>query len=318
VLVRRGYADSASKLQRTHDLRGHGAFNRQGLHATATRPKALQELTLRASVPRPGCFIARATPSAIPRGRVLFKLPFRQRKDSVAPPAEAALEAPSATSGATALGPADRAMHRYAEGEDAAFDEVFNALAPRINAFLRRLGCNATAAEDLAQETFLRMHRARGSFVSGKQVAPWAYAIARNCFVSQVRSSKVSRASVDVEKVELSSSPSGNVEEETMARQSAAIVARALAAMTPARREAFVLLRYEGMSVSNAAQIVGISEGALKVRAFHAYETLRRELARVGDEPAPHSDTNDNPAEAQTTPAVPPQVTGVPQKRRGR
>ncbi|HTU59175.1 MAG TPA: sigma factor-like helix-turn-helix DNA-binding protein, partial [Polyangiales bacterium] len=44
------------------------------------------------------------------------------------------------------------------------------------------------------------------------------------------------------------------------------------------RREAFVLLRYEGLSVEAAAQVLGISEGAVKLRAFHAYELLRAAL----------------------------------------
>jgi RNA polymerase sigma-70 factor (ECF subfamily) len=181
----------------------------------------------------------------------------------------------------------DRAMHRYAEGDEAAFGEVFASLAPRLRMFLRRLGCTLDVAEDLTQETFLRMHHARGSFARGKPVAPWAYAIARNCFISQSRSgkAKLARASVDAEQVELSAGASSSVEQESIARQSAEVVSRALAAMTPARREAFVLLRYEGMSVAAAAQIVGISEGALKIRAFHAYEILRSALAGMEGEP---------------------------------
>jgi RNA polymerase sigma-70 factor (ECF subfamily) len=181
----------------------------------------------------------------------------------------------------------DLAMHRYADGDEAAFGEVFGSLAPRLRMFLRRLGCTLDVADDLTQETFLRMHHARGSFARGKQVAPWAYAIARNCFISHARSSKakLARASVDAEHVELSAGAGSSVEQESMARQSAEVVSRALAAMTPARREAFVLLRYEGMSVAAAAQIVGISEGALKIRAFHAYEILRGALAGMEGEP---------------------------------
>jgi RNA polymerase sigma-70 factor (ECF subfamily) len=72
-----------------------------------------------------------------------------------------------------------------------------------------------------------------------------------------------------------------------MARESARVVAEALGAMTEARREAFILLRYEGLSVKEAAQIVGISEGALKIRAFHAYEALRAALAKMDNPPAP-------------------------------
>jgi RNA polymerase sigma-70 factor, ECF subfamily len=198
------------------------------------------------------------------------------------------------------LSAVDRAMHRYADGNESAFGEVFAALAPRLRLFLRRLGCSMDGAEDLMQETFLRMHNARGSFARGKHVAPWAYAIARNCFISHARSgkAKLSRASVDAEQVELTTGTSTDVEQESMARQAAAVVSRTLAEMTPARREAFVLLRYEGLSVAAAAQIVGISEGALKIRAFHAYETLRAALA--GMEKAPESSEAGNAVAAQT------------------
>lgn len=190
---------------------------------------------------------------------------------------------PEAASGARELERADLAMQRYADGDSAAFVEVFAELAPRLRMFLRRLGGAADVAEDLTQETFLRMHNARGSFARGKQVAPWAYAIARNCFISHARTAKnkAARTSIDADRIELPDSIGASVEDESMARQSAQVVSRVLASLTPARREAFVLLRYEGMSVAEAAQIVGISEGALKIRAFHAYEALRAALSEM-------------------------------------
>jgi RNA polymerase sigma-70 factor (ECF subfamily) len=190
---------------------------------------------------------------------------------------------PEDTSGVRDLQRADLAMQRYSDGESTAFVEVFAELAPRLRLFLRRLGAGPDIAEDLTQETFLRIHNARGSFARGKQVAPWAYAIARNCFISHARSgkTKAARSSVDVDRTELPDSLGSSVEDESMARQSAQRVSRVLESLTPARREAFVLLRYEGMSVAEAAQIVGISEGALKIRAFHAYEALRAALREM-------------------------------------
>src|SRR6188768_2650256 len=178
----------------------------------------------------------------------------------------------SVEAGAAELTALDRAMQRYADGEDAAFGDIFSGLAPRLRLFLQRMGGNPDLAEDLMQETFLRIHHCRGSFARGNRVTPWAYAIARNCFISHVRSAKtkLARASVDADQVGLPSAAS--VEEESIARQTAHVVTRVLASLTPARREAFILLRYEGLSVAAAAQIVGISEGALKIRAFHAYE----------------------------------------------
>ena len=180
----------------------------------------------------------------------------------------------------------DRAMSRYAEGHDGAFGEVFNALSPRLLAFLRRLCGSPELAHDLVQETFLRMHRARGSFAPGSAVVPWAYAIARNCFVSHARAlkSKAARNSLDIADHEVAAGLDCDAEEAAAARQSAELVELTLAQMSVTNREAFILIRFEGQSVAEAAQILGASEGAVKLRAFRAYELLRAVLksAEVG------------------------------------
>ncbi len=175
----------------------------------------------------------------------------------------------------------DHAMDRYARGDDAAFAELARGLAPKLRAFLRRLAGVAESADDLMQETFLCMHRARGSFSPGSPVLPWAYAIARNCFFNQMRAKKARflRYSLDVTEIDLGTAAELNAESAVAARQSAEIVTNTLAAMPFPNREAFVLLRYEGLSVATAAQIVGISDGALKLRAFRAYELLRAALS---------------------------------------
>jgi len=176
--------------------------------------------------------------------------------------------------------PMDRAMDRYAEGDDGAFEQLARGLTPRLLAFLLRLSGSRELAEDLTQETLLRIHRARGSFARGSAVVPWAFAIGRNCFISHARAKKtrLSRSALDVTTIEVAAGPDVNAEATLAARQSAAIVGRTLAAMPVTNREAFVLIRYEGMSVAAAAQLVGVSEGALKLRAFRAYEMLRAAL----------------------------------------
>src|SRR4051794_13163851 len=200
-------------------------------------------------------------------GGILFRRP---RSGSV----------PSETADTERLESVDLAMSRYADGQASAFAEVFSGLAPRLRAFLLRLTGSRELADDLLQETFLRIHHARGSFARGRRVVPWAYAIARNCYVSQARSAqtRMTRASGDILELELPAGPEANAEQNTQAKQSAAVVQRTLAQMTDARREAFILLRYEGLSFAAAAQIVGVSESALKVRAFHAYELIRGAL----------------------------------------
>lgn len=229
---------------------------------------------------------------------MFFILTFLSRPAQIGAAGSTAAPRPDADS--AALGSADLAMQRYADGDESAFPLVFSELGPRIRLFLQRMGCASDVAEDLLQETFLRVHHARGSFARGKHVAPWAYSIARNCFISHTRSAKtkMSRASVDADQLELPTAHGSTGEEESMARQSARVVSEVLASLTPARREAFILLRYEGMSVAAAAQIVGISEGALKIRAFHAYEALREALAKMESPLASRSERGNQPGEA--------------------
>ena len=81
----------------------------------------------------------------------------------------------------------DDAMTRYACGEDGAFGQVYDVLSPRLWGFLRRQVRDTCLAEDLLQQTFLHVHRARGRFTHGSEVAPWAFAIARRLVIDAAR-----------------------------------------------------------------------------------------------------------------------------------
>ena len=174
-------------------------------------------------------------------------------------------------------------MARYAEGDDAAFGEVFAAVGPRLLKFLRRLSGRDDVAHDLLQETLLRMHQARGAFRPGAAVLPWSYTIARNCFLDSARARR--RAPVPASALDRDAPPepsaAPDAESSVLAREAASAVERALAAMSETRREAFVLVRFEGMSIADAAEILGTTENAVKLRAFQAYEAIRAEMGRL-------------------------------------
>lgn len=176
----------------------------------------------------------------------------------------------------------DAAMGRYAEGDDAAFPILHAGLAPRLRLFLLRLSKSPPVADDLLQETFLRMHRARASFASGARALPWAYAIARSVYIDHVRARAVRKESLsdrdDQPGVDVASGVESDGEQLSIARQTAARVEAVLARLPVNQREAFVLVRYEGLSIADAARILGATEGAVKLRAFHAYEALRKAL----------------------------------------
>jgi RNA polymerase sigma-70 factor (ECF subfamily) len=170
-------------------------------------------------------------------------------------------------------------MARYARGEDAAFSDLYRALAPRLRMFLLRLCGRSQLADDMLQETFLRIHRARGSFSDDSSPLPWVYAIARNVCVDHARKG-VNRVSSDGVR---DSQPSLEAEPDRVAaaREELAQVRTTLAKLPPHHREAFVLLRFEEMSVAEAARVLGTSESNVKVRAFRAYEAFREALGRT-------------------------------------
>jgi len=71
-------------------------------------------------------------------------------------------------------------MNRYADGDASAFPILYDAIAPRIEGFVKRRTRDASRIDDIVQQTFERIHRARGTFIRGSDVLSWAFKIARN------------------------------------------------------------------------------------------------------------------------------------------
>jgi RNA polymerase sigma-70 factor (ECF subfamily) len=179
----------------------------------------------------------------------------------------------------------DGAMQRYARGDGAAFAEIHAGLHSRIRLFLIRLVRAPSIADELVQETFLRVHRSRGTFMPGAAVVPWVYAIARNAWLNYATSANLKAhhdaewaANLDARR--LVTGPEADSEQIVIARETARQVERVLGELPPQQREAFILLRYEGLSLQEAAQITGSTEAAVKLRAFRAYARLRDALGR--------------------------------------
>lgn len=169
---------------------------------------------------------------------------------------------------------ASRAMERHAEGDEAAFAEVYDALASRLLRYLGRLERDPATAEDLVQQTFIRMHKARASFRPGAHVEPWAFAIARRLFLDARKQKKRGVLSW------LLPEPSAEVDAEAilMARQLSDAARARLESLPPLQREAFLLIREDGLSMAEAAATLGVTVAAVKLRAQRAYDALRETM----------------------------------------
>jgi len=171
---------------------------------------------------------------------------------------------------------ADAAMTRYAQGDEAAFGEVYDAIAPRLYAFLLRQTRSEARAKDVLQQTLLKMHLARGSFIPGAAVLPWAFAIARRLWIDQTRRRRTEVA-LDAEPLE---DVAPQPDDAAHAREIGARIRAELDKLPDNQRIAFQLVKQEELTVAEAAEVLGTTESAVKLRAHRAYQALR---AALGD-----------------------------------
>jgi len=176
----------------------------------------------------------------------------------------------------------DAAMDRYAAGDDASFGAVYDGLAPRLYGYLVRQTRSRERAEDLLQQTMLQMHRHRGRFLAGAEVTPWAFAIARRLLIDGLRRGKREVLAEGDEPVGADAPALGDASDDVVqAQQTAALLRREIARLPEGQRVAFELIKQEGLSLAEAAEVLGTTVTAVKLRAHRAYEALRAALGDV-------------------------------------
>ena len=168
------------------------------------------------------------------------------------------------------------AMDRYASGDNAAFGELYDRLAPRLLGFLHRQTGDRARAEDLVQQTFLQMHCARETYVTGADVLPWAFAIARRLAIDSYRRGKRVVLDGDLDLAPLVSELAP--EEALRSKRAAERVQQTLESLPDGQRIAFELIKLDGLSVAQAAEALGTTVTAVKLRAHRTYEALRGAL----------------------------------------
>ncbi|PKO64711.1 MAG: RNA polymerase subunit sigma [Betaproteobacteria bacterium HGW-Betaproteobacteria-16] len=168
---------------------------------------------------------------------------------------------------------------RAQQGDEEAYRLALEQIAMRIRGFLRRfMQSMPDEIEDLVQETLLALHLQRGTFDPSLKVSAWVLAIARHKLVDlwrrRGRREGLHDALDDVDENLLAAEPV----EDGVQRD----LERLLQALPEAQRQAIVLTKLEGLSVSEASARTGISESAIKVQVHRGLKRLAQWVKDTG------------------------------------
>jgi len=170
-------------------------------------------------------------------------------------------------------------VERLRRGDEAAFDAVYDAFNLRLFTFLLRLTRRHHVAEDLLEETWLRLVKHGHRLRPDTRLGPWLFTVARNLHVSYVRarmiedSTAVGLMTLWPFSVERSSPFEATAVSELELR-----IERALASLPPASREVLLLVGVAGLDHSDAADVCGITPEALRQRLHRARAMLARAI----------------------------------------
>jgi RNA polymerase sigma-70 factor (ECF subfamily) len=178
-------------------------------------------------------------------------------------------------------------MLRVRAGDEQAFAYLVQKYRRPMLSFMYRMARNQAAAEDLAQEVFLRVYRSRETYTANAKFTTWLYRIATNLAVNHARDTRHERPEVsmnlDEPDAETGLMPdladgTPNVEENILRRERLAAIRSHVQALPERQRMAVVMHKYQGMDYRQIAEVLHLSESATKSLLFRAYESLREKL----------------------------------------
>ncbi|HTM89149.1 MAG TPA: sigma-70 family RNA polymerase sigma factor [Terriglobales bacterium] len=178
-------------------------------------------------------------------------------------------------------------MLRVRAGDEPAFAFLVQKYRRPMMSFMYRMVRNQAAAEDLAQEVFLRVYRSRETYTANAKFTTWLYRIATNLAVNHARDTRHERPEVstsldeaDAETGLMPDVPDGtpNVEENILRGERLAAIRGHVQALPERQRMAVIMHKYQGMDYRQIAEVLHLSESATKSLLFRAYESLREKL----------------------------------------
>lgn len=178
-------------------------------------------------------------------------------------------------------------MLRVKAGDQSAFDYLVQKYRRPLVSFMYRMARNTAAAEDLAQEVFLRVYRSRQTYEASAKFTTWLYRIATNLAVNHARDTRHERPEVTVSLDEPDEETGTTLDvadgtvtaEEALVRRERMLAIRSKVEALPERQKLAVIMhKYQQMDYKQIADVLKLSESATKSLLFRAYETLREQL----------------------------------------
>jgi RNA polymerase sigma-70 factor (ECF subfamily) len=180
----------------------------------------------------------------------------------------------------------NRWMERYQQADPEAPGALIVAVSPALLRFFRSQAANREQADDLLQETWMRIHRIRHTYRLGEPVLPWIYAIARRVRIDGYRRTR--RITVHESAMDVLPEPPPQIEPRNPLPEFEALIA----ALPEGQREVVTMLKVGGLSLEEVARATSSTVGAVKQKAHRAYERLRK-LLQISSEGAPLEEANE-------------------------
>jgi RNA polymerase sigma-70 factor (ECF subfamily) len=173
-------------------------------------------------------------------------------------------------------------MAAYQAGNEAAFTELFDRYSGSVYGFLvRRLG-DRSLAEDLYQEAFLRVHRARATYDSRRPFRAWLFGIVHNLLTDTHRNRGRLPQTVAADDVLERRGDDRSPERVVALRQETETLHRAIEGLPSDEATVLLLARVEGLSYDDIAAILGRTPAATKQLAYRALKRVRAEMTSRG------------------------------------
>jgi RNA polymerase sigma-70 factor (ECF subfamily) len=183
-------------------------------------------------------------------------------------------------------------LERIRNGDDSGFEVLVKKHTSQIVGLAWRLVGNREEAEDLAQEAFLRLHRSLPTFRGDSRIGTWLYRTTTRLAIDHLRRERIKRKlfffrqdNDAPDPVELASDSRRDQRRELLAQEAMQTLRKGLNKLSSRQQVIFTLRHYEGLSLKEIAEHLGLETGTVKTHLHRAVTQLRQDMAAYREEP---------------------------------